>query len=249
MADDFDPLGKLQSLIASIPSFSSFANCTPGSACFKKKHNMKLAKILVDAQQTNLNSPLELSLAEKNFYEYNEGDEGGETIYNNLIIDRFAKTAEELRKNSVEKQQEFMIELSQNLKQYKTDTNALERNKQLLATRQKEQRDLIKNINILDRIVKTNERKVVYEEKDTDGLYTYRRILLFFYYSAIVGYIIFANFIPDKLYMKYSVWLVIIIAAVIPIILNILIKWMFIIGDVVYYWAKEIPHKDVYIDL
>ena len=210
---------------------------------------MKLAKILVDAQKTNLNSPLELSLAEKNFYEYNEGDEGGETIYNNLIIDRFAKTAEELRKNSVEKQQEFMIELSQNLKQYKTDTNALERNKQLLATRQKEQRDLIKNINILDRIVKTNERKVVYEEKDTDGLYTYRRILLFFYYSAIVGYIIFANFIPDKLYMKYSVWLVIIIAAVIPIILNILIKWMFIIGDVVYYWAKEIPHKDVYIDL
>ena len=249
MADDFDPLGKLQSLIASIPSFSSFANCTPDSACFKKKHNMKLAKILVDAQKTNLNSPLELSLAEKNFYEYNEGDEGGETIYNNLIIDRFAKTAEELRKNSVEKQQEFMIELSQNLKQYKTDTNALERNKQLLATRQKEQRDLIKNINILDRIVKTNERKVVYEEKDTDGLYTYRRILLFFYYSAIVGYIIFANFIPDKLYMKYSVWLVIIIAAVIPIILNILIKWMFIIGDVVYYWAKEIPHKDVYIDL
>ena len=249
MLDDFDPLGKLQSLIASIPSLTSLVNCTPDSACFKKKHNVKLAQILIDAQKTNINSPLELSLAEKNFYEYNEGDEGGETIYNNLIIDRFAKTAEELRKNSVEKQQEFMIELSQNLKQYKTDTNALERNKQLLATRQKEQRDLIKNINILDRIVKTNERKVVYEEKDTEGLYTYRRILLFFYYSAIVGYIIFANFIPDKLYMKYSVWLVIIIAAVIPIILNILIKWIFIIGDVVYYWAKDIPHKDVYIDL
>ena len=249
MLDDFDPLGKLQALMASLPSLTSLVNCTPDSACFKKKHNVKLAQILIDAQKTNINSPLELSLAEKNFYEYNEGDEGGETIYNNLIIDRFAKTAEELRKNSVEKQQEFMIELSQNLKQYKTDTNALERNKQLLATRQKEQRDLIKNINILDRIVKTNERKVVYEEKDTEGLYTYRRILLFFYYSAIVGYIIFANFIPDKLYMKYSVWLVIIIAAVIPIILNILIKWIFIIGDVVYYWAKDIPHKDVYIDL
>ena len=249
MLDDFDPLGKLQALMASLPSLTSLVNCTPDSACFKKKHNVKLAQILIDAQKTNINSPLELSLAEKNFYEYNEGDEGGETIYNNLIIDRFAKTAEELRKNSVEKQQEFMIELSQNLKQYKTDTNALERNKQLLANRQKEQRDLIKNINILDRIVKTNERKVVYEDKDTEGLYTYRRILLFFYYSAIVGYIIFANFIPDKLYMKYSVWLVIIIAAVIPIILNILIKWIFIIGDVVYYWAKDIPHKDVYIDL
>ena len=102
---------------------------------------------------------------------------------------------------------------------------------------------------MFDRIVKTNERKVVYEENDTGGLHTYRRILLFFYYSAIIGYIIFANFIPDKLYLKYSVWVIIIIAAVLPIILNMLIKWIFIIGDVVVYWFKEIPHKDVYIDL
>ena len=129
------------------------------------------------------------------------------------------------------------------------DLAALERNKQLLVLRGKENQTLIKNINVLDRMVKTNERKVVYEDNDTEGLYTYRRVLLFLYYSAIVIYIIFSNFIPDKLYLKYSVWIIIIIVSIIPIILNMLMKWVFVIGDVIYYWFKEIPHKDVYIDL
>ena len=249
-----DPAAKFSTLISSfLPNISLFTEtaltCAPGSDCYKKKRSEKLQRVLSNAKTNLQNAPLDLSLAEKNLYLYNNGDEGGESIYNNLIIDRFSKTAEELRKNSVERQQEFMLELTQNLKQYKADTSALERNKQLLVTRTKEKRALIKEINMFDRIIKTNERKVVYEENDTGGLHTYRRILLFLYFSAIVCYIMFANFIPDKLYLKYSVWLIIIIAAVIPIILNMLMKWVFIIGDVVYYWLKEIPHKDVYIDL
>ena len=250
MAGDFIPLSQFSKLLESLPSLASLStNCAIGSSCYKKKKTEKLQQVYYSSKNTLETAPLDLSLAEKNLYVYNNGDEGGENIYNNLIFDRFSKTADELRKNSVEKQQEFMLELTRTLKQYKADVSALERNKQLLITREGEKRELIKNINMFDRIVKTNERKVVYEENDTGGLHTYRRILLFFYYSAIIGYIIFANFIPDKLYLKYSVWVIIIIAAVLPIILNMLIKWIFIIGDVVIYWFKEIPHKDVYIDL
>ena len=240
---------ELRDTISLIPRAINAINCMPGSVCYRQKHSGILQNNLNNAQAKLANAPLELSLAEKNFYEYNEGEEGGETIYKNLIIDRFAKTAEELRKNSVERQQEFMLELTQALKQYRVDLAALERNKQLLVLRGKENQTLIKNINVLDRMVKTNERKVVYEDNDTEGLYTYRRVLLFLYYSAIVIYIIFSNFIPDKLYLKYSVWIIIIIVSIIPIILNMLMKWVFVIGDVIYYWFKEIPHKDVYIDL
>ena len=78
----------------------------------------------------------------------------------------------------------------------------------------------------------------------------YRRVLLFFYYGAIICYIIFGNFIPDKLYVSKSVWLVIVIACIIPVLLNILIKWIFIIGDVIAYWFKnDMPYRDVYSDL
>ena len=73
--------------------------------------------------------------------------------------------------------------------------------------------------------------------------------MMFIYYAAIIGYIIFGNFIPDQLYLKYTVWLILIIVSIIPIILNIVIKWLFIFYDLLSYWFGELPHKDVYIDL
>ena len=158
------------------------------------------------------------------------------------------KTADEFKQNSVDKQQEFMLELSQALKQYQADTVFLEHSKNLLKARLKEREKLLKKIAFYDRIILTNQRKVVYEDKDTEGLYTYRRILLFLYYCALVGYIIFGSFIPDKMYLKYSVWAVVIIVALFPLLLNILMKWFFMFGNVVYYWIKDIPHKDVYLD-
>ena len=92
--------------------------------------------------------------------------------------------------------------------------------------------------------------QVVYENKDATGMYTYRRAMLFLYYAAIVCYIIFGNFIPDRLYAKYSVWLIIVIVSIIPIILNMVIRWIFIIGEVTVYWFKnDMPHRDIYSKL
>ena len=74
--------------------------------------------------------------------------------------------------------------------------------------------------------------------------------MIFIYYAAVIGYIIFSNFIPDKLYMKFSVWMIIVIASIIPIILNMVMRWVFIIGEVISYWIKnEMPHRDVYAEL
>jgi hypothetical protein len=73
--------------------------------------------------------------------------------------------------------------------------------------------------------------------------------MIFVYYAALIGFIIFGNFIPDQLYLKYTVWIVLVIVAVIPIILNIVIKWLFIFYDLLSYWFGELPHKDVYINL
>jgi ABC-type multidrug transport system fused ATPase/permease subunit len=224
--------------------------CPVGSDCYKSKYKVELKNKLDQAKQNLNDAPLELSLAEKNLYVYNDGNSGGEFIYNALIIDRFAATADDLKKNSISKQQEFMADLAQNLKQYQAEKLFKTRTDELLQTRQKENDELIRKINMYDRILQTNERKVVYENNDMTGLYTYRRIMLFLYYAAIICYIIFSNFIPDKLYTKYSVWAIIIIVSIIPIILNMVIKWLYIIGSVIAFWfKKEMPYRDVYADL
>ena len=220
-----------------------------GSPGYIKKKNTELQGKWIDASNNYRDAPFELSLAEKNYYEYNNGQVGGNDIYNYTIIDRFANTASELRKNSIDKQQEFMTDLTESLKQYQGEKMFSQRTVQLLQVRQKENADLIKKLDMYNRILQTNERKFVYEVKDSSSLHTWRRGMLFLYYSAIVCYIVFANFIPDKLYLNKSVWLILVIVSLIPIILNLIIKWVFVIFNVLGYWFKERLPKDVYADL
>jgi len=220
--------------------------CQVGSECYKTKHNLELQTLFNLAQERLNNAPMDLSRAEKNYYVYNKGESGGNQNYNKLIIDRFAKTAEEFKKNSIDRQQQFMSDLSQALKQYQAQTMFGDQSIKLLKSRQDEHNDLVKNINYYQKVLQTSERKAVYENKNMDTLYINRRIMTFIYYGCIVSYIIFGNFIPDKLYNNYSIWAVIIIALVFPLILNLLVKWIFVFYDVVSYWFAELPHKDVY---
>ena len=230
-------------------TFLNSLMCPIDSDCYKKNQTELLKKIMDDNQQISNKIPMELSQSEKNYYVYNGGLRGGEQEYDKLIIDRFASTAAQFKENSIKKQQQFMSDLIQSIKQYQAGLIFQSQMANLLKLRQSEQADLKKNINYYKKILHTSERKVVYENKNSDSLYMYRRVMIFFYYAGLVCFIIFGNFIPDKLYTKWSVWLIIIIVAAIPIILNTIIMWLFIIYDTLSYWFSELPHKDVYKDL
>jgi hypothetical protein len=238
-----------QTLNAGSATFFNQISCQKGTDCYKAKRAEHLKKTM-DAAQVNLvEAPFDLSSAEKNYYEFNTGENGGKEIYNKLIIDRFATTAAQFRANSIEKQQEFMTVLLQNIKQYEGETLLLKREKELVKIRQRENEKIMKLVNKYETILQTSQRKVVYENKNMDNLYAYRHVMLFIYYSIIVGYILFGNFIPEQMYKKSYVWLMLIIAVIFPIILNLIMKWIFILADAVSYWYADIPHKDVFKDL
>ena len=220
--------------------------CPEGSPCYIEKNDALLRSIFEEKQTKYANAPMELSQAEKNLYIYNRGQPGGDVSYNILITDRFASTAEQFKQNTIDKQQQFMSDLLQDIKQYQSALIFKKQMDNLLKLRQREQTDLLKNVNYYQKILQTSERKVVYENKNMDSLYIYRRIMIFLYYAGLVCFIIFGNFIPDKLYTKGSVWLIIIIVAIIPIIMNMVIIWIFFIYDTVSYWFSELPYKDVY---
>ena len=249
------PILELAQSFDDIPAFLKLnnvfdmINCRKGEECYKTQRNAYL-KTKYDEEQEKYNSaPIDLSRAEKNYYVYNEGNSGGNNAYNELIIDRFSATAQQFKQNSISMQQEFMGNLSQSLKQYQSSVIFKDQLKNLLKMRENEKKSLIKNINYYKKIVQTSERKVVYENKNMDTLYIYRRLMIFVYYGIIICFIVFGNFIPDQLYKKYSVWLVLIIAAIFPIILNMITMWLFILYDTLTYWFSDIPYKDVYINI
>jgi len=241
-------VGKVATVVGSAEMGGIFDSltCGEGSDCYKSKHAAYLKKLYEDKKIKLAEAPIDLSRAEKNYYVYNRGESGGIQIYNKFIEDRFVQTAQQFKQNSIEKQQEFMSNLAQALKQYQAEVIFQKQLVKLLKVRQQEQNDLTKNINYYQKILQTSERKVVYENKNMDSLYGYRRMMLFIYYLGIVFFVIFGNFIPDKLYAKYTVWILIVIASVMPLMLNLLIKWIFIIYDMIAYWFEELPHKDVY---
>ena len=216
---------------------------------YKEQRNLYLEEELYNKKQQLKDLPEEIGRAEKNYYEYNKGENGGEVKYQTLIFDRYATTADGFRKNSITKQQDFVNNLSRALKQYQGQLVFLKQSDNLLNTREKQQKELIKKINKYEAILQTSQRKVVYEYKNTDSLFLYRRLMLYIYYSAIIGYILFGNFIPDKLYENKIVWFIIFIATIMPFILNITIKWMIVLCDAISYWFADLPTKDVYADL
>ena len=174
-------------LISDLSSYAtSLTSIVKDNIDYKSIQQDKIQSMFDNAKENLKNDPLEVSIAEKNLYLYNNGGSSGngsgEDGYKHIILARFGTTADELKKNSIEKQQQFMLELSRILKQYDVDVLSFEKTKKLLQTRQQENQDLKKKINMFDRVIKTNERKVVYENENTGGLFTYRRVLLFFYW-------------------------------------------------------------------
>ena len=139
--------------------------------------------------------------------------------------------------------------IAQLLKQYRLEETAYKISTNLFNKLKTENDELVHKLDIYKRVLNTNERKVVYVSNSTNNLFLYRKILVFVYYFIIIGYIVFGNFIPDKLYNKTMSWVIILLMASIPLILNILIRWVIVTYDVLKYWFSDIPHKDVYTNV
>jgi hypothetical protein len=188
----------------------------------------------------------DLSHAEKNYYIYKDGSD---MSYNQMLTVRFAETALKFRENSIEKQTQYMRELYQLIKQYQVA--------KLFAVRAEELRDKKihanqKYSNAIGRyqgVVQTNERRVMYETQNMASHRTYRHVIMFFYYSILTIYLIFGNFFPEQQYKKFSACIVLVLVILFPLILNLLVKWLFLLKDYISYWWAEIPHRDVYSEL
>ena len=78
--------------------------------------------------------------------------------------------------------------------------NQFNKIKDLSKTLASENKELNKNIDNSELLVNTNKRKVVYEKREFKGLQRWRLILLITFYSLLVLYLIFGNFISSRLY-------------------------------------------------
>lgn len=229
------PENKLNGLIAmATDKLMCDSDCQRKRSLENYKQKWELAK------KNYEHAPEDIKQAEKNYYVFDKGY----SAYKDMLYDRYAKNAEEFKKSSNEKYRKVNNEILQFIDTYDTSTTYLKRMNELLRIKLRENEDLKRDIDDYLAKTQTSGRKVIYEDREREWLSTIRKIMLFFYFSLLVGYIILGNFIPNKLYKQWKVWLYIILYILFPFyILHRIVRFAFYLVNLIQL------RKNVYIHL
>lgn len=212
--------------------------CNP--ECQKKRQGDAYKQKWDLAKKNYEKAPEEIKQAEKNYYLYDKGY----GAYKEMLYDRYAKTAEEFKTSSNKKHAELKEELDELLNNYDAGTIYLKRMNELLKIKLAEKEDLEKKIDNYIGYTETSGRKVIYEDRARDTLTLYRQGLLYLFFAIVILYIVFGNFIPDKMYKKWHVWLLFALFIILPyFLIDRLVKMLFAIYQYFSSWQLR---KNVY---
>jgi hypothetical protein len=84
------------------------------SACQKQRASGKLKQIWDDSETNLKTAPSQVEIAEKNYYIYDKGY----PKYQDMLFDRYSKTAKDMKTSSIEKHKELVNELETQIKNY-----------------------------------------------------------------------------------------------------------------------------------
>ena len=231
------PQNKLNGLIA-MAQDSLMCN----KECQKARESNRLKQIW-ETSQTNLKTaPLQVEIAEKNYYIFDKGY----PQYQDLLFDRYSKTAQEMKESSLVKHKALLDELNVLMTNYDAATIYSVRMHELLKLRKKENKQLKGEIDDYLKTTQTAARKVDYTTMESSWISTVRKGLLFLYYSLFVVYILASDYFITEKYKDKKVWLMIVLYLIFPYFLNWIIIQLYYLKNYLYNLFTTRPFKNVY---
>lgn len=232
------PQNKLNDLIEQArDKLSCDADCQMKRKGLAYKQKWELAK------KQYKEAPEEIKQAEKNYYIYDKGY----GAYKDMLYDRYSKTAAEFKSTSNKKYSDLYEMLKLLVKGYNEGTTYLKRMNELLQLKLVEKEKLEHDIDAYISFTETSGRKVIYEDRERDSLTTYRTFTIYIFYAIIILYIVFGNFIPNKVYNKWQVWLIFFLFIIFPYYLvDKIVKYIFSLYSYSTSWRLK---KNVYKNL
>lgn len=212
----------------------------------QRRKNADALKLKYEAAKANVKeAPFELTNAEKNYYEYVKGEEG----YNKMMLERYTKTAKELKKKSLKKHQEIMKDI-RILDRDLEATKLYERRMiELLQIRTQEYKQLKKAVDQELSSTETNDRKVEYEDHEYQGLHSVRKWITALYYFLIPCYLYFSDFFSAARYKNIITWILLVLYCIFPLLVNPISNFIFFLKDKINFYMNNKAHKNVYEDI
>ena len=234
------PMNKINELIESTKN-----NLLCDSNCQRDRKARELRNTIYKAEQTLEKAPGNLIDAERNFFVYTKGEKG----YEEMNLNKYAKEAKSSKDEAIKKHRILMNEMREMLEVYKINTTNLGRINELMHLRLKENEELKKTIYDDTGIANTNQRRVVYEDREINWLNSVRKTLIYCCIIIFIVYLILGDFFKNKRYKSIQEWLLILTTVIYVFNVNRIAKWTFLFIYKIIYFYNYIAPKNVYTNL
>jgi hypothetical protein len=213
------------------------------TACQREKETTSLKKKFNNAKMNLRDAPEEVSVAEKNYYVY----ANGENAYEDMLDKRYVKDAQVLKKKSLDKHRTLLREINILIQDYDAETIYSKRMNELLNVRQTENKRLRNEIDQNIATVQTNDRRTDYEDMEIESALGTQKFLRYIYFSLLVLWIIMGDFFSKHRYASLKTWILIVLYCVFPFIVNKLVEVAYYITGKADYIINNKAPKDVYL--
>jgi hypothetical protein len=205
------PMNKLNGMLTNLQSLM-----VCDTECRKRKHADLLKKKWNDAKNIKKNINQNIEDAEKKYFSFVEGDFG----YKQALLERYKKIAEKNKTDSVEAHENYLKELNTQLSSYTALSDTYKKIIELKEIRENENKHLLDRIDKETAHIQTNDRRVVYEDWDTQQLGTIHSFLFYIYYISLVVFLVYGPIFREKMYKKPLYVIYIIVLVILPYLIQ-----------------------------
>ena len=185
---------------------------TCDSDCQNQKNIDDLRQKWENAKKTQKNAPQSTLDAQKNYLIASEGVQG----YHNTMFNYYSEVANKLKDKSKSSNNDFLKDMNNLILEYNLDEKNIDKLKDLLQVRLKQNKNYKQKLDASNKIVQTNDRKVVYENWAKQGLSTTAKILYIIYAIIFIVFIVITVRNPDFNFKNYKSYIPIVIFLIIP---------------------------------
>ena len=215
------------------------------SNCQREKKIVELRERMNEASNTAKTSKNDLSQAERNYYVYKDGEAQYLDYLLNKNKEEYEKVENELTTTELESYKQ-LISLIYGFSAEKIHAKEMNKLSDILI---KKNEDLKIELESIIGVTTTSDRKIDYQSIEVDWLHKVRYLLYTIYFLLLIIYILFGNFIRDKLYEKKESWIYIFLYFSFPFLISYLSIFSFwTYNQLSRLFRKNLP-KNVYVKL
>lgn len=184
--------------------------------CRRRNQADLLKKKWLDAKQQKESIDANIEDAEKKYFTFVDSEFG----YNQVLLERFKKIAEQNKKDSLNNHSKFMKNLNSLFTSYKSLLDTYVNVVELEKIKREEHKKLSMKLDKLTSEIQTNDRRVVYEDWGTQQLITFHTVLYYGYYIFLVLFVIYGPLFREKMYKNVLYVVFVLTLFILPFLIN-----------------------------